>query len=126
MGRAGKEIKIGSNRLFIDEDKILHVISIGDIDEEVTREIEKLYQVLMEETGVVRLLIDLNRAGKVSTQARKLFNQMAKDTRILKVASFGLHPVARVIATFGMGAVYRRGFAGFFKTEEEAGTWLKK
>ncbi|MBN2380671.1 STAS/SEC14 domain-containing protein [candidate division WOR-3 bacterium] len=121
-----KEILIGKNKMQIIEGNIVHITAIGDIDEELTKEIMKLYEELMERMEQVKMLFDLNRAGKVSPQARKLFTELARDKRILKVASFGLHPVARVIATFGMGSVYGKGFARFFKTEEEAVAWLKE
>lgn len=120
------EIWIGTNRLYVDDDNILHVTSVGDIDEKVTAAIEKLYRELMEVMVNVRMLIDLNQAGKACPAARKLFAQMAKDKKIKKVASFGLHPVARVVATFGMGVVYRRGFAKFFTTEQDALKWLNE
>jgi len=42
-----------------------------------------------------------------------------------KVAVFGLHPVARVIASFVMGVSKNKDMR-FFKAKEEALAWLKE
>ena len=49
-----------------------------------------------------------------------------RHKKLYMVAAFGLHPVARIVATFGMGAEVTRGRYRFFKTEEQALTWLKE
>ena len=50
---------------------------------------------------------------------------MLENEKIGKVALFGLHPVARVIAAFIMG-ITRKKDMRFFKSKEEALAWLKE
>ena len=47
-----------------------------------------------------------------------------EDEKIGKVALFGLHPVARVIASFVMGVTKKEDMR-FFRTKEEALAWIK-
>jgi len=71
------------------------------------------------------MLLDINKAGQVSSGARKIGKETFEDEKVGKVAFVGLHPVARVIASFVMG-VTRKKDMRFFKTKEEALAWLKE
>lgn len=68
-------------------------------------------------------LIDLNKAGKSTPDARKVWQQLSEEPTTKKVAVFGLHPVARVLASFVLGKV-KRNANSFFKTQEEALAWI--
>ena len=74
--------------------------------------------------GKLNILVDLNKAGKGSSEARKLAQENMKDGTLGKIALFGLHPVARVLAAFILGVTSKKD-ARFFKTKEEALAWLK-
>ena len=50
---------------------------------------------------------------------------MHEDEKLVKIAIFGLNPVARVIASFIMGVAKKKD-QRFFKTKEEALAWLKQ
>jgi hypothetical protein len=50
---------------------------------------------------------------------------MDEDTKTGKTAFFGMHPVARVIASFVMG-VSPNKMMRFFKTKEDALIWLRE
>ncbi len=50
---------------------------------------------------------------------------MLEDKIFGKVALFGLHPVARVVASFFMGATKKKDMR-FYKTRGEALAWLKE
>jgi hypothetical protein len=71
----------------------------------------------------ISYLIDLNKCGKNSPEARQIWNQLSDDEKTNKVAIFGIHPVARVLANFSMGTSKNKN-QHFFKTQEEAMTWL--
>ena len=67
---------------------------------------------------------DINKAGKPSPEARKIAKKRMEDEGIGKVAITGMNPVARVIASFIMGALTKADMQ-FFKIKDEALTWLK-
>ncbi len=121
-----REIRVGENRLYLGEDNILHVINIGEIDEKTAITIEEAVLKLMNMVdGKVHTLTDLNKAGKTSSEARKVFKKLAEHEKQGKNAFFGVHPVARVLASFFMGSTKKKDNR-FFKTKEEALTWLKE
>ena len=51
--------------------------------------------------------------------------EMFENEQNEKIALFGIHPVARVIASFVMGATKKKDIR-FFKSREEAFLWLKE
>ena len=126
MEDEAREIWVGENRLYLGEDNILYVTLVGEQDEKtpiVLKEaIDKTKNIV---EGRVNVLIDLNKAGRPSSRGRKAGQEVLEDERIGKVAFCGLHPVARVIASFIMG-VTRKKDMRFFKTEKEALAWLKE
>jgi hypothetical protein len=119
------EIWIGENKTFFLTDlNIIHVIACGEQTTEVAimqKEINYKLFGLTEEK--ISYLIDLNKCGKNSPEARQIWNQLSDDEKTNKVAIFGIHPVARVLANFSMGTSKNKN-QHFFKTQEEAMTWL--
>ena len=73
----------------------------------------------------MNVLVDLNKAGKPTSEARKIGKERLEEEGVGKVALFGLHPVARVLASFVMG-VSKKEDMKFFKTKEEAIAWFKE
>jgi len=65
----------------------------------------------------------LNNCGKNEPGARLIWSQISDEENTNKVALFGMHPVARVLASFVMG-ITNRNNQRFFKTKEEAVNWL--
>jgi hypothetical protein len=121
-----REIWVGKNRLYLSEDNVLNVINIGVIDEKVAIAIKEAAQKLTNIVeGKVHTLTDLNKAGEASPKARKIFKKLAEHGEQGKNAIFGIHPVARVLASFFMG-ITRKKDMRFFKTKEEALKWLKE
>ena len=119
------EMWSGNNKSTLLTDlNIIHVIAVGEQTTEIAilqREINhKLFRLI---EGEISYLIDLNRCGKNSPEARQIWNQLSESEKTNKVAIFGLNPVARVIANFSMG-VAKRNNQRFFKTQEEAMSWL--
>lgn len=121
-----REIWVGENRLYLGEDNILHVIRVGEVDKEASTEITtSALKIANLVDGKVKILTDLNRAGKSSSEARKVYQKMLEHEKFNKVALWGLHSMARVIASFAMGVTKKRDIH-FFKTKEEALAWLKE
>ena len=120
------EYIVGENRLSLIEGNIVYVISQG----EQTEEIALIYVSIIEDIlssleGKISYLIDVNKCGKNAPEARETWKMLSASDRTHKVATFGLNPVARVIASFVIGS-YKKGNLLFFKTKEEAMKWLLK
>jgi len=125
MEEKDRGIWVADNRLYLDEDNILHVIRVGVVDKEAAIEIASSALKLVELVdGKVKILTDLNRAGSSSSEARKVYQEMLEHEKFDRLALCGLHPVARVIASFTMGVTKKRTVR-FFATKAEALAWLK-
>ncbi len=121
-----REIRVGENRLYLGEDGIVYNIAVGASDKKIANEInEGILKLANTLEGKVNLFIDLNKGKKPSPEARKIYLEVAEHEKIRKVAMSGLHPVARVLASFMMGVSEKKDMR-FFKTKEEALAWLKE
>jgi len=121
-----REIMVGENRLYLGEDNILYETVVGTQDRKMAIALKEVTDKLKNMVeGRVNVLIDLNQARKPSPEARKVGKEAFEDEKIGKVAFFGLHPVARVIASFVMG-VTRKKDMRFFKTKQAALAWLRE
>ena len=121
-----RESWVGENRLYLDEDNVLCVTNVGEIDEKIAIEIKEAVLKLMNMVeGKVHTLTDLNKAGKSTSQARKVFQELAEHEKQGKNAFYGMHLVARVLASFFMGISKKKDMR-FFKTKEEARAWLRE
>ncbi len=127
MEEKDREIIIDAGRLYLGEDNILYTTVVGEVDENTAIAIREAHLKFVDMVeGKVDLLIDANKAGQPSSRARKIIQEgVLKYEKTGKVALFGANPVVRVIASFVMG-VTRKKDMRFFKTKEEALTWLKK
>jgi hypothetical protein len=125
MKEEDREIWIDENRFYLGEDNILYETIVGDFDEKRALEAKKAVLKLMDMVnGEIKTLISLEKAGNQSSKARRIGTEMFENARQGKIALFGMHPVARVIASFVMGITKKEGIR-FFKTREEALAWLK-
>ena len=126
MEEQEREIWVGENRHYLGEDNILYVTVVGEVDEKVAIACrEAAFKLMNIVEGKVNVLIDVNKAGKQSPEARKVWTELSEHEKFGKVALFGLHPVARVLASFVMGVSKKKDMR-FFKTKEEALAWLKE
>ena len=120
------DIWVGESRLLLDEDYILYETVVGYIDEKDAIAFQDASEKLRSMVkGKVNTLVDLSRAGKPTPKAREVGRKRMENEYIGKIALFGQHPVARVIASFFMG-VTRKKDMRFFKTKEKALVWLKE
>ncbi len=97
--------------LFVNK---VNVIALNKAALELTNSIE----------GRVNVFVNLNKAGKSSPGARKIGSEFLSNEIFGKIAYFGLHPVARVLASFFMGMSKKKDMR-FFKNKEKALSWLK-
>ncbi len=75
--------------------------------------------------GEMDVLIDANKVCKPSRKTRERIRKNFEGEGIGKVAIFGMHPVARVLASFIMGVTKKEDMR-FLKTKEDALVWLKE
>ncbi|MGQ8338901.1 DUF7793 family protein [Sunxiuqinia sp. A32] len=121
-----QELVVGNNIVSVMPGNIIHVIAIGEQTTAIAIAQDKLNRQLAKSfTGSVNYLIDLNRARKNSPEARKLWKKVVEDETTHKVALYGIHPVARVLAQFVM-VISKGGNIRFFKTKEEGLMWIKE
>ena len=126
MENKDREIRVGENKLYLGKDNVLYVTVFGEVDEKIAiliKEADLKFKNMVKEKYDV--LADLNKSGKHSSESRKIWKEMTEHDKTGKVAIFGMHPVARVIASFVMGVSKKKDMR-FFKTKEEALLWLKE
>ena len=121
-----REIWVGKNKVYLSEDNIINIINVGEINEKTAIAIkDAVIKLTTMVEGNVSTLTDLNKAGKMTPEARKVFQEFVGQRGYGKAALFGMHPVARVLASFFRG-MSRKKDMRFFKTKEEALAWLKE
>ena len=126
MEDKAREIWVGESRVYLGEDNIFYITVIGEVDGKTAAEITEIdnkFKSMVE--GKLNVLADLNKGGKQSAEARKIWKKMTEDDRTRRIAIYGMHPVARVLASFVMGVSQKKDMR-FFKTKEEALAWLKE
>ncbi len=121
------EYCVGDHSIFVfPSENLIHGIIRGEQTPECARTIEPLIVKLNKTIkGKTSYLVDLNEAGKSSPEARKTWARLSDEQDIHKVAVFGMHPVAKILASFVMRFTQNNEMH-FFKTKEGAITWLKK
>ena len=126
MEKNEREIWVGENRIYLDENNILTYINVGEMDEETARKsCDAMLTLRNMGKGKVHFFIDLNKGGKSSIKARKILQEFTQKEVYGKLAFYGLNPVARVLASFFMEITQKKDMR-FFKTKEEAFAWLKE
>ena len=120
------EIWVGETRLYLDDEKIIHVEQVSTPDKkQALLEVDAYYKIANLVDGKVGMLIDINKSGKPSHDARKIYQRSVEEEKFGKVAFVGLHPVAKVMATFVIGVTKKKEI-NYFNTKEEALAWLKE
>ncbi len=121
-----REYLLGENRIQILEDSIVYVEVVGEQTDEHAELIRKNVHIIAQSLpGKMRQLINLNNSGKSSPKCRELFKQLNEENISDRVAVFGMHPVARVLAIFVTGVTQQK-HVRFFTNKEEALNWLRQ
>jgi hypothetical protein len=119
------KIKVGKDIIFLDDD-ILNVILHGEHDLNSANAIKDIcIELTNKKEGKVNILIDLNEAGKSTPEAREIWKELAENNKADRIAFYGLHPVARVLAMFTIKATNKKNIY-FFKNRKKALDWLKE
>ncbi len=117
---------MGKNEVMLGGDNVIYVTVRGKTDEKIAMATkEKCLKIFQETKGYLNVLIDLNKAGKSTSSARKIWKELNDHKKTGKVAFWGIHPVSKVLASFVMGLSRNRAML-FFKTKEEALAWLRE
>lgn len=120
------EFRIGGDTVFYRDDSTIQVIAIGVQTLEMAMEMKELCLELSSGMdGKCNYLIDLNDCGKNEPGARKIWKELSEHNNTKKVATFGMNPVAQVIANFVIGT-HKGNNLRFFKSEKDAVNWLNE
>jgi len=115
--------RIGDNTYTI-EGNLMHIITHGHLTYELAVEIKDF---CLTQAGKMEkkcnYLVDLSDCGKNDPAARNIWKEISSDASTNKVATFGMNPVARVIANFVIGT-YEGVNVRFFKNEQDALAWI--
>jgi len=126
MEEKDRQLRVGEDRFYLGEDNIIYFTLVGEHDEKRAIACKDAFLKLVNMVeGKANALGDLNAARKQSPEARAIWKELNEHEKIGKIALIGLHPVARVIASFVMGVSKKKDMR-LFKTKEEALSWLKE
>ena len=126
MEEKDRQLRVGEDRFYLGEDNIIYFTLVGEHDEKRAIACKDAFLKLVNMVeGKPNALGDLNAARKQSPEARAIWKELNEHEKIGKIALIGLHPVARVIASFVMGVSKKKDMR-LFKTKEEALSWLKE
>ncbi|WP_167615425.1 STAS/SEC14 domain-containing protein [Maribellus sediminis] len=120
------QYQFGSNTYTICEGNIIHIVTRGSFDTELALEIKDFcLSQARKMDGKCNYVVDLTNCGKNDPAAREVWKEISSDASTNRVATFGMNPVARVIANFVIGT-YGGANMRFFKTGKEAIAWIKE
>ena len=118
------EYRIKDNKIRIIEGNIIFIEPQGEQTDSIAKaHLEHNNMLSRQISGNLNYLINLNRAGKSSPVARKVWQKISELPVTNKVALFGIHPVARILATFVIGVTSKKEIR-FFNNETEALAWI--
>lgn len=123
-----KEINVNNNVVKVGDDHIIYVTAVGEVDDQfATKYRDTFYEVLdfFSEDRKAYFLINLDKIGKQSPEARKLWNSITADKRVKAAAVFGAKLISKVILNFVVSLSSRQNMK-FFNNEKEAKQWLMK
>lgn len=119
-----QEYRIGENKLSLIEPNLLFVESLGPQTDEIANVFYDFYTNLIKNRQKkTHVIIDINNSKKSTPNARKTWKIMSELEKTGKIALFGLHPVARVLAAFVIRFTNKEDIR-FFETKEEALAWV--
>lgn len=118
------EFRIGGDTVFLRNNSTIQVVVTGVQTLEMALEVKKVcLQLSSGMEAKCNYLINLNGCGKNEPGAREIWKELSGHENTNKAATFGMNPVAQVIATFVMGT-HKGNNLRFFKSEEDALNWL--
>lgn len=120
-----KEFRIKDNKIFLLEDHIIYIEAYGEQTDEIAITHLNHNRILVKQfSGKINYLINLNDAGKSFPKARRIWLELSEAETTNKTALFGMHPVAKLLASFVIGVTKRKNMR-FYHSRVEAVNWLK-
>lgn len=120
------EFRIQDNKISIIDNNTIFIEAIGEQTDEIASASIRFQKILANRfSGNLNFLISLDKSGKHSSGARKIWREMSDLKNTGKVALFGIHPVARLLASFVIGGRHYKNIR-FFNTREAAESWLNE
>ncbi len=136
MNKIDSIIVINENKFLISNDNEVYIDTINNIYNVIARgiqtiEIANAHKYLAEKIfenskQPLSFFINVNECGKNSPEARKTWKYLTEHSKTKKVAVFGIHSVAKVIAYFVIGTLIKKEKIRFFDNEVNALKWIKK
>lgn len=121
-----REAFIDKIRLYLSKDNIIFIKADGKVDNKKALLLrDAIFHFFDITDGTVDVVVDMNKGGQASSDARKIFKELIEHEKVRKLAFHGLHPVAQVVASFVMGVSNKKDMR-FFKTSDEALNWIKE
>jgi hypothetical protein len=119
------EFRIGDNHVFLLTEENMIYIEVDGVQTDAIADAHlKLFELLITDNQEnIRFLINLNNAGKSTSKARQIWQEISESEFTNRVALYGIHPVAKVLATFVTG-ILKKNNVRFFKNKAEALSWL--
>lgn len=115
------------SKVYMNNDGIIRVISVGDQTAEEMIEVRKAVLELCKKVpGKIKILNDLSKMGKSLLGSRTEAVKSIKLEKVGKVANFGGGTSTRIIASFIVRASGMDKKVKYFETEAEALKWLKE
>ena len=116
----------GETQVIFRDDNILYFIMGGKPDHDMAINIKNIaLDFINKSENKISFLIDINKVGQPSSDARKIFRDMQELDKVKKTALFGAHPVAKILASVVI-SISRKGNQRFFDTKEDALKWLNE
>lgn len=121
---ACSEFWVGPTQVRLTEGNLLNIKAVGpQTYDTAVAHLNIFEQIYHEVNEPLNFVIDLNDAGKNSSEARKVWKDVSEHKFTCKVALVGIHPVARVIAGFVM-SISLSSKMQFFSSREKALKWI--
>lgn len=109
-----------------EENELLRLAVIGPYSTQEAIALRKSFHELLEGKPRRQLMVDLTEAGKMeSRETRKVQNDILKEAEITDVAYVGAAAATRMIAKVLMKLGSLNAVTDFFKTDDQALSWLK-
>lgn len=121
------EFQVCSNKIFLLDNNIIYIEVNGEQTDEIARTVKNSYEMVIKlmNSDSVKHLVNLNNSGKGTPEARRTWKQLTEHELTEKVALFGIHPVAKVLASFVMGVTNKKNIR-FFNNKQDALLWLNE
>jgi len=119
------EFQVAGDTIFLRDSTTIQVVARGLQTLEMACEIKGIcLELASRMNGKCSYLINLNACGKNEPGAREIWKELSSHETTHKAATFGMNPVAKVIANFVIGR-HKGNNLRFFGSEKNAFDWLR-